>query len=101
MVDKAKDYIVNSNRESGLGRYDVVMEPKDVSNPANPAVIMEFKVRDEKRGEKNLEDTAQNALKQIEDKKYAADLVRRGIPEDRILKYGFAFEGENCLILKG
>ena len=48
--------------------------------------------------EKTLEDTAANALKQIEDKKYDADLLQRGIPGDHILKYGFAFEGEKCLI---
>ncbi|HAG70066.1 MAG TPA: hypothetical protein DCL38_08835, partial [Lachnospiraceae bacterium] len=66
MVDKAKDYVVKSNRESGFGRYDVVMEPKDAGNVA---VIMEFKVRNESKGEKTLEDTAENALKQIEEKR--------------------------------
>lgn len=98
MVDKSKDYIVKSNRESGLGRYDVVMEPK---NRDDVAVIMEFKVYDEKRGEKNLEDTAESALKQINEKKYDTDLLSRGIPEEHIYKYGFAFEGEKCLIKKG
>lgn len=52
-------------------------------------------------GEKELEDTAMNALKQIDEKKYDADLLQRGIPGDRILKYGFAFEGERCRIKKG
>ena len=52
------------------------------------------------RGEESLEDTAKNALLQIEEKQYSADLVQRGIPEDHILKYGFAFEGEKCLIRK-
>lgn len=97
MVDRAKNYIVKSNRESGFGRYDVVMEPKD---PADVAVIMEFKVFNEKKGEKTLEDTAENALKQIDEKKYDTDLLQRGIPADRIYKYGFAFEGEKCLIKK-
>ena len=97
LVEGAKDYMVKSNRESGFGRYDVVMEPKDVKNPA---VIMEFKVFDEEDDEKELEDTAKNALQQIEDKKYDTDLLARGIPRDRILKYGFAFEGERCLIRK-
>ena len=97
MVDRASDYIVKSNRESGYGRYDVVMEPKDASNVA---VIMEFKVFDTEDGEKTLEDTAKNALMQIDEKKYDADLIARGIPHDRILKYGFAFEGEKCLIRK-
>ena len=98
IVDKAKDYIVKSNRESGYGRYDVVMEPKDIKDIA---VIMEFKVFDTYDEEKTLEDTAANALKQIEDKKYDADLLQRGIPAENILKYGFAFEGEKCLIQKG
>ena len=96
IVDKAEDYMVKSNRESGYGRYDVVMEPKD---PRNVAVIMEFKVFDSE-DEAELADTAANALKQIEEKRYDADLLQRGIPTENILKYGFAFEGERCLIRK-
>ncbi|MBR1701141.1 MAG: AAA family ATPase [Lachnospiraceae bacterium] len=98
IVDKAEDYMVKSNRESGYGRYDVVMEPKDTKNVA---VIMEFKVFDTEDEEKELVDTAANALRQIEEKKYDADLLQRGIPLENILKYGFAFEGEKCLIRKG
>jgi len=98
LVDKANSYVVKSNRESGYGRYDVVMEPKNVKDVA---VIMEFKVFDEEDQEKTLEDTAMNALQQIRDKKYDADLLQKGIPEERILTYGFAFEGEKCLIRKG
>ena len=98
IVDKAEDYMVKSNRESGYGRYDVVMEPKDTKNVA---VIMEFKVFDTEDEEKELADTAANALRQIEEKKYDADLLQRGIPAENILKYGFAFEGEKCLIRKG
>ena len=97
LVEKSKDYILKSNRESGYGRYDVVMEPKSKDDIA---IIMEFKVFDERRGEKSLEDTADNALKQIEDKKYDTDLLQRGIPAENIFKYGFAFEGEKCLIKK-
>ena len=88
--------MVKSNRESGLGRYDVVMEPKDMENVA---VIMEFKVFDSE-DEAELADTAASALKQIEEKKYDTDLLQRGIPAEKILKYGFAFEGEKCLIIK-
>ena len=88
---------MKSNRESGLGRYDVVMEPKSAEDIA---VIMEFKVLDREDEEETLEDTARNALQQIEDKHYDADLLARGIPSERIYKYGFAFEGETCLIRK-
>jgi hypothetical protein len=98
MVDKSKDYIVKSNRESGYGRYDVVMEPKDISNVA---VVMEFKVYDAEDGEETLADTAENALKQIKEKKYDADLLALGIPAERIYKFGFAFRGKECLIKKG
>ena len=61
---------------------------------------MEFKVFDKEDDEESLEDTAQNALKQIDEMKYETDLLARGIPADRIYKYGFAFEGERCLIRK-
>jgi len=97
IVEKSNDYLVKSNRESGYGRYDVVMEPKD---KRDVAVIMEFKVFDSEDDERELADTAENALSQIEEKKYDTDLLQRGIPADNILKYGFAFEGERCLIKK-
>jgi hypothetical protein len=74
------------------------MEPKDSSGTA---VIMEFKVFDTLDDENGLEDTAASALKQIEEKKYDADLLARGIPADHILKYGLAFRGKECLIRKG
>ena len=98
MVDLQRDYTVTSNRESGFGRYDVMIEPKNPEK--NPGVIIEFKVYDEE-DEQSLKETAQAALTQIEEKQYAAALLAKGIPEDKIYKYGFAFEGKNVLIEQG
>ena len=81
-----------------MAAYDVVMEPKDLQGTA---VIMEFKVFDTLDDENELEDTAVNALNQIEEKEYDTDLLARGIPAERILKYGLAFRGKECLIRKG
>lgn len=95
MVDLQDRYIITSNRESGFGRYDVMLEPRNPEN--DDAIILEFKVRNERR-EENLEETLKKALEQIEEKDYAASLQERGIPREHIRKYGFAFEGKNVLI---
>ncbi len=94
LVDLRDRYRITSNRESGFGRYDVVLEPILASDDA---IIIEFKVYNPRR-EENLEETLQNALRQIEDKKYEIDLLSKGIPAERIRKYGFAFEGKTVLI---
>lgn len=94
MVDLAGRYVVTSNRESGFGRYDVMLEPRDKNDDA---MILEFKVFNPRR-ETSLEDTLQSALAQIEEKQYEAALIARGIPSEHIRKYGFAFEGKQVLI---
>lgn len=93
MMELQDRYIITSNRESGFGRYDVILYPRKDDD----AIIMEFKVFN-KRREKNLEDTLASALRQIEEKQYAQTLIDRGIASERIRKYGFAFAGKEVLI---
>lgn len=96
MVEQAENYQICSNRESGFGRYDVMLIPKKDNLPA---IVMEFKVHNPSR-EQSLEATAKSALQQIEDRRYDAELIAHGISYDRIKHYGFAFEGKKVLILK-
>ena len=96
IVSLAGKYHITSNRESGFGRYDIMLEPLDGELPA---IIMEFKVFN-KRKEKSLEETVENALLQIKDRKYDTELEAKGILKERIRHYGFAFEGKNVLIGK-
>ncbi len=95
MVELAERFTITSNRESGFGRYDIILVPLD--KESDHAYIVEFKVHKPQR-EKSLEETAANALLQIEEKFYEADLTARGIAPERIKKYGFAFKGKECLI---
>ncbi len=89
LVGLKDTYYVNSNRESGLGRYDIMLEPKDKNGNS---FIMEFKVY-EKDLEETIEDTIENAIKQIEEKKYEENLKERGF--NNITKMVFAFNGKN------
>ncbi|MBQ3515193.1 MAG: AAA family ATPase [Lachnospiraceae bacterium] len=95
LVELKGRYQITSNRESGFGRYDIMLEP--VKPESDDAIIIEFKVFNPRK-ESSLEDTLTSALSQIEEKKYEETLISKGIPKEKIRKYGFAFEGKNVLI---
>ena len=88
LVGLKDTYYVNSNRESGFGRYDIMLEPKDKNGNS---FIMEFKVM-ENMEEKTIEDTLENAKKQIEEKGYEENLKERGFTN--ITKMVYAFNGK-------
>lgn len=96
MVDLEDRFMITSNRESGFGRYDVMLEPK---NSQDMPIILEFKVKESK--ERGLSDTASAALRQIEERDYASSLLAKGFCRERIRKYGFAFYGKTVLIVSG
>ena len=97
MVDQVDNYILSSNRESGFGRYDIMLEPIDKNNEKYPGIVIEFKVFNQKK-EDTLEETVENALRQIKEKDYDAELIKRGVKEENIYHYGFAFKGKEVLI---
>ncbi len=97
MVDQTENYIINSNRESGYGRYDIMLEPMDKENIKYPGIVIEFKVINAKK-ENSLEETVKNALNQIEEKNYDEELIKRGVKKENIRHYGFAFKGKDVLI---
>ena len=94
MAEQTENYILRSNRESGFGRYDVMMIPK---REELPGIIMEFKVRSSRK-ERTLEETVKAALTQIEENNYDEELLTLGVKRERILHYGFAFDGKEVLI---
>ena len=96
LVDLRDRYYLRSNRESGFGRYDIMLEPKYPGK--DNAVILEFKVRSARKG-KSLEETAQSAIAQIRERKYSEELKMKGITDSQIKEYGVAFEGKTVLIV--
>lgn len=95
IVFMRKEYRIVSNRESGDGRYDIAIYPFDKTKDA---YILEFKVLNEHR-EKTVQETAENALKQIQTRNYEADLLAYGIPADHIYKLGFGFLGKKVWVV--
>ena len=94
LVDLRDDYDLRSNRESGYGRYDVMLIPHEKHEKA---IVMEFKVNDA-QAEKTMEDTVEAAKRQIREKKYDTELIEQGVKRENIRHYGFAFAGKKVLI---
>ncbi len=94
LVELRDRYQIRSNRESGYGRYDVMLTPV---TEVDDAIVIEFKVH-EPDEEESLQDTVRTALDQITEKNYDAELLAQGISAERIRHYGFAFEGKKVLI---
>ncbi len=95
MVELAGRFEITSNRESGFGRYDIMLTP--ANRERDNAYIIEFKVHKSSK-EKDLAQTVANAHSQIDEKLYDAKLIADGFSPDQIRKYGFAFKGKECLI---
>ncbi len=95
MVELAGRFEITSNRESGFGRYDIMLTPRNKEKDC--AYIIEFKVHKPLK-EKDLVQTVANAHSQIDEKMYDAKLIADGFSPEQIRKYGFAFRGKECLI---
>ena len=93
LIGLGKNYQVKSNRESGHGRYDVMVIPKDKSKLG---IVMEFK---KPRGRELLKTVAKNALKQIKEKRYDQELKEQGVKD--ILFLGIGFKKKKVAILAG
>ena len=94
LAELREQYVLKSNRESGYGRYDVMLIPRDFTEQA---YVLEFKVHDPEE-EESLQETVQAALMQIQEKQYDAELLELHIKPEQIHHYGFAFEGKIVLI---
>ena len=94
LAELREQYVLKSNRESGYGRYDVMLIPRDFTEQA---YVLEFKVHDPEE-EESLQETVQAALMQIQEKQYDAELSELHIKPEQIHHYGFAFDGKKVLI---
>ena len=90
LVGLKDSYYVNSNRESGMGRYDIMLEPQEKNKNS---FVIEFKVANDMK-ENTIEDVIESAKKQIEERDYESNLRERGF--NNITKMVFAFKGKEC-----